>query len=167
MSKNPTVLIEGKRGWSLFFAQLAKTGKALTVAVFECRRREKNRGTFAARLLQESYQQNQKPLIIFAIEDKPPKPKLKSAVYIGVQELLKSRDELLARYHAEGYNLIFIDFPPLSVSSSGYLAGGLFDKLLYVVHKGETSYTRIRADIKYFYDQGWHDKILGVLFYAK
>jgi uncharacterized protein involved in exopolysaccharide biosynthesis len=167
MSKNPTVLIEGKKGWALFFAQLAKTGKTPTVAVFECRRKEKKRGTFAARLSQESYKQNQKPLIIFAIEDKKPKSKLKNAVYIGVQEFLKSRDELLARYRGEGYNPIFIDFPPLSISSSGYLAGGLFDRLLYVVHKGETSHTRIRADIKYFYGQGWHDKILGVFFYAK
>ena len=79
---------------------------------------------------------------------------------------MQRKDDLLAELTKEGYSQVIIYFPRSFLSSTCYLALGQFDVLLYVVHKGEVPLRDIQADMHFFCDQGWQDKLIGV-FYAK
>jgi len=166
LPESRSIFIGENKGWALLMARISKKGQIPAIAVWERMQKRKKRGYFSLHLAKTARDGNGSPFTIFVMDGGKHNHREKNSISIPIQEFIRKKDKLLAEIERRGYSPVLIDFPHLYLTSSSYLLLGDFDVLLYIIHKGKISVRDIQADINFFYDQGWQDKLIGV-FYGK
>jgi uncharacterized protein involved in exopolysaccharide biosynthesis len=164
IDKGRCISIDGHKGMSLLMAQMTRADKATTIAVWE--RMKKEKPAFTEGLAKAVTRGQERPAIVCVRENGEENTGMEYALAVSAEEIMQTKDDLLAKLTKEGYSQVIISFPRSFLSSTCYLALGQFDVLLYVVHKGEVPLRDIQADMNFFRDQDWQDKLIGV-FYAE
>ena len=164
INKGRCISIDGHKGMTLLMAQMPRSDKATAIAVWE--RMKQQQPTFTEGLVRAASRAQEKPAIVSVRENGEETIGMKYSLAVSAEEIMQRKDDLLADLTEEGYSQVIICFPQSFLSSTCYLALGQFDVLLYVVHKGEVPLRDIQADMNFFCDQGWQDKLIGV-FYAQ
>jgi uncharacterized protein involved in exopolysaccharide biosynthesis len=164
IDKGRCISIDGHKGMTLLMAQMPRSDKATAIAVWE--RMKKKKPVFTEGLARAARRAQERPAIVSVRENDEETTGMEHSLAISAEEIMQRKDDLLTELTEEGYSQVIIYFPPSFLSSNCYLALGQFDVLLYVVHKGEVPLRDIQADMNFFCDQGWQDKLIGV-FYAQ
>ena len=164
IDKGRCISIDGHKGMSLLMAQMPRVDKAIAIAVWE--RMKKEKPVFTEGLVSAASRAQERPAVVCVRENGEETIGVEYSLAVSAKEIMQRKDDLLAELTKEGYSQVIIYFPRSFLSSTCYLALGQFDVLLYVVHKGEVPLRDIQADMHFFCDQGWQDKLIGV-FYAK
>lgn len=161
--RNPALLLTRRSGGSGLAAQLIERGKS-DMAILLFRGKPRASAALLRGISSALRRSGHEPFIVSVTGGKETPPAKSASLVLSLSEFHEQKAELADEARARGSGLLLVQFPSLSASSAGLLAGNDHPVIIYGIISGQASVTDVRSDAEYIYSRSWENKLISVFY---